>query len=136
MEIAVSLLVGALVLLAGYAVYTYIPQILRRLDSDLPAREVESIIRIWAMRAIIAGYKASEEALNTIDKKLSGADKKQIADSLYALIPDSIHGYDVSIVKRFIPKERFEVIVQDVYDEFDTFFDMHHEKFRQIVVNL
>jgi len=37
--------------------------------------------------------------------------------------------YDVTFVKSFITQERFQVLVQNCFDQFDQFYLVHHEHF-------
>jgi hypothetical protein len=83
---------------------------------------VEDALRNFIYKAILSAYRLSEATLDEIGERLEGADKKAIADSFYRLIPDQIAGFDVSLIKRLVPQERFEELVQQVFDEFYTFY--------------
>ena len=83
---------------------------------------VEDALRDFIYKAILAAYRLSEATLDEIGERLEGADKKAIADSFYRLISDQIAGFDVSLIKRLVPQERFEELVQQVFDEFYTFY--------------
>jgi hypothetical protein len=71
---------------------------------------------------ILSVYRLSEATLDEIGERLDGLDKKSIADSFSRLIPDQIAGFDVSLIKRLVPQERFAELVQQVFDEFYTFY--------------
>jgi hypothetical protein len=63
------------------------------------------------------------------DPIVKGADKKQIANSIYRMLPDKVGDYDLSLVKHLITPERFEQLVQDAFDRFDRFFVEHQTHF-------
>jgi len=79
--------------------------------------------------AICAAYRVSEQALDEIGDRIRGLDKKGIADSVYAMLPDKIGGYDLTVVKAVIGQERFEQLVQDAFDRFDRFYKTHRDHF-------
>ena len=79
--------------------------------------------------AICAAYRVSEQALDEIGDRIRGLDKKGIADSVYAMLPDEIGGYDLTVVKAVIGQERFEQLVQDAFDRFDRFYKTHRDHF-------
>jgi hypothetical protein len=83
---------------------------------------VEDALRDFIYKAILSAYRLSEATLDEIGERLDGLDKKAIADSFYRLIPDQIAGFDVSLIKRLVPQERFAELVQQVFDEFYTFY--------------
>ncbi|MCA1553480.1 MAG: hypothetical protein LC737_03790, partial [Chloroflexi bacterium] len=61
--------------------------------------------------------------------RLKGADKKQLADSVYKLLPERVGDHDVTFVKTFVTQERFEALVQNAFDQFDQFYLTHHTHF-------
>ena len=79
--------------------------------------------------AICAAYRLSEQAMDEIGNRIRGLDKKAIADSVYAMLPDKIGDYDIALVKAVISQERFEQLVQDAFDRFDRFYKVHREHF-------
>lgn len=91
-------------------------------DAPVVAR-IEQAIVPYVFRAILSAYRLSEFAMDEFDERMEGADKKAIADEAYALLPDKVAGHDIRAVKSIIPRERFGEIVQDVFDEFDRFFE-------------
>jgi hypothetical protein len=91
--------------------------------------QIEELLLPYAFQGICAAYRIGEVAVDEAHERLKGADKKKIADSIYAMLPDRIGGYDVTLVKRLVPRERFEELVQDAFDRFDRFFVEHKAHF-------
>jgi len=78
---------------------------------------------------ICAGYRLSELGVDEINQRLTGADKKKIADSIYQMLPDKVDGYDLTLVKRIVSQERFEQLAQDGFDRFNRFYVEHRAHF-------
>jgi len=78
--------------------------------------EIEAALIPFVFTGICAAYRVSEWATDEIGHRLAGLDKKAIADQIYTLLPDRIGRFDLTLVKRLVPRERFAVLVQDVFD--------------------
>ena len=91
--------------------------------------EIEAALLPIIFQGICAAYRLGERAVDEGYERLRGADKKAIADSIYAMLPDKVGDFDLTLVKRVIPKERFEELVQDVFDRFDRFYKEHKAHF-------
>ena len=91
--------------------------------------EIEAALLPIIFQGICAAYRLGERAVDEGYDRLRGADKKAIADSIYAMLPDKVGDFDLTLVKRIIPKERFEELVQDVFDRFDRFYKEHKAHF-------
>jgi hypothetical protein len=94
--------------------------------------EVEAALLPVIYDGICAAYRVSEIGMDEVQHRLSGLDKKQVADSIYRMLPDEIGGYDLTLIKRLVPAERFEQLVQDGFDRFDRFFIEHRAHFDQL----
>jgi len=81
---------------------------------------------------ICAAYRVSEWAVDELGERLTGLDKKRIADHLYSLLPDEIAGFDIAVIKRAVPPERFEELVQDVFDRFDRHFIQFADRYEEL----
>ncbi len=90
---------------------------------------IEPLLLPIIYEAICAAYRVSEKALDEVGDRLKGLDKKVIADSVYAMLPDEIGGRDVTVIKSVISRERFQQLVQDAFDRFDRFYKTHREHF-------
>jgi len=90
---------------------------------------IEPLLLPFIFEAICAAYRLSEKAVDEGMDRIRGMDKKAIADSVYAMLPDEIGGYPLEIVKTVITKERFEELVQNAFDRFDRFYIEHKEHF-------
>lgn len=111
----------------------YLPK-LKKEEQGYPFEvQIETLLLPYALQGIYSAYRVGEVAIDETHKRLQGADKKKIADSVYAMLPDTIGGYDISLVKRLVPRERFEELVQDAFDRFDRFFIEHKGHFDWMV---
>lgn len=90
---------------------------------------IEPLLLPIIYEAICAAYRMSEQAVDDLGERIRGLDKKAIADSVYAMLPDEIAGYDLTVIKAVISKERFVELVQDAFDRFDRFYKMHQQHF-------
>lgn len=55
-------------------------------------QKIEAMLLPWALRAIAAGYRASEYWLDVAQERLSGAEKKEWAAKFYFRLPESLRG--------------------------------------------
>lgn len=55
-----------------------------------------------------------------------------MADSIYPTLPEQVGHYDLALVKRIVPLERFAHLVQDAFDRFDRFFVGHQAHFGEL----
>lgn len=94
--------------------------------------EVEAALLPIIFQGICAAYRMSENSVDAIHLRITGVDKKKIADSIYAMLPDRIGVFELTLVKRIVPQERFEKLVQDGYSRFDRFFVEHQSHFDKL----
>jgi hypothetical protein len=94
--------------------------------------EVEAALLPIIFQGICAAYRMSENSVDVIHLRITGVDKKKIADSIYAMLPDRIGVFELTLVKRIVPQERFEKLVQDGYSRFDRFFVEHQAHFDKL----
>jgi hypothetical protein len=90
---------------------------------------VEPLLLPIIYEAICAAYRISEQAMDEIGERVRGLDKKAIADTVYAMLPDEIAGYEITVIKAVVSQERFEQLVQDAFDRFDRFYKTHRDHF-------
>jgi len=78
----------------------------------------------YAREAVAGAASLSESLLADIDKTLTTADKKAIADQFYALLPPVIHAgtvlLPIGLVKRFVSQAEWESLVQQAVDDLDV----------------
>jgi hypothetical protein len=91
--------------------------------------EIEAALLPIIYDGICSAYRLSEKSVDNIHQRIKGADKKKIADSIYAMLPDKIGVFEVVLIKRIVTRERFEQLVQDAYDRSDRFFVEHQKHF-------
>jgi hypothetical protein len=90
---------------------------------------IEAALLPVIYEGICAAYRMSEKSMDELRRRIQGADKKKIADSIYRMLPDKVGDYELNLVKHLIPQERFEQLVQDAFDRFDRFFVEHQAHF-------
>lgn len=95
--------------------------------------EIEAALLPVLYRAIIGAYRVSEAAVDKGYERMSGLDKKAIADAFYELLPERIGGIDIGVIKSVVSQERFSEMVEGVFAEFDTFFGVHRQRFDGLV---
>jgi len=94
--------------------------------------QIEAALLPIIFQGICAAYRLGERAVDEGYERLRGADKKLIADSIYAMLPDKIGNFDLTLVKSIITRERFEQLVQNVFDTFDRFYVEHKAHFDEL----
>lgn len=90
---------------------------------------IEPLLLPLIYEAICAAYRMSEQSVDELGERIRGLDKKAIADSVYAMLPDEIGGYDITVIKAAISQERFVQLVQNAFDRFDRFYKTHRAHF-------
>jgi hypothetical protein len=90
---------------------------------------VEAALLPLIYQGICSAYRVNEMSLEQLKQKIQGADKKAIADSIYAMLPEKIGNFDLIIIKRIVPQQRFEQLVQNAFDRFDRFYVEHQKHF-------
>jgi hypothetical protein len=93
---------------------------------------IEAALLPVIFEGICAAYRMSEKGVDELHQRIQGADKKNVADSIYRMLPDSVGDYDLSLVKNLISEERFQQLVQDAFDRFDRFFVQHQGHFDEL----
>ncbi len=128
-----ALIVGIAVTAALFALGIVLYPRLRsgQSGSVLEAAVEEALLPI-IYHGICTAYRMNETSLSELQKAIAGADKKKIADSIYAMLPDKIGSFDLSLIKRIVSKERFEQLTQDAFDRFDRFYVEHQAHFDQM----
>jgi hypothetical protein len=82
--------------------------------------EFEALLLPFLYQAICAAYKSAEEIMRATGNVLDGVSKKAIADSVYDMLPDTISGVPVGLIKAAVSRQRFEDSVQAAYNYFDA----------------
>ena len=93
---------------------------------------IEAALLPVIFQGICSAYRLSEKSVDDIHQRLKGADKKKIADSLYGMLPEKIGVFEIVLVKRIVTQERFEQLVQNVFDSSDRFFVEHQAHFDEL----
>jgi hypothetical protein len=108
---------------------TFYPRLKREQQGYPLETQIEAALLPLVFQGICSAYRLSEQAMDEVHVRMQGADKKKLADSIYAMLPDKIGEYDLAAVKALIPPDRFAQLVQDGFNRFDRFFVEHQEHF-------
>ena len=123
------LLVGIALSCGVFAVLLVLyPRLVSR-PANVVQAAVEGALQPVIFQAIMASYRLSEKSVDQGYVRLHGADKKQLADDVYRLLPDRLGDYDIMFVKSLVPQDRFRDLVQNAFDQFDRFYLLNHEHF-------
>ena len=104
-----------------------------RLSKGEPGSVIEATVEAALLPLIYQGicsaYRMNEMSLEQFQQKMKGANKKEIAYSIYAMLPERVGNFDLIIVKRFVTPTRFEQLIQAAFDRFDRFYVEHQAHF-------
>jgi xanthosine utilization system XapX-like protein len=120
-SIVVTALVAVIGLVGAYVGVRATAWLLTKKQGYPGEQAVEAALYPYAYAAIVTAFKLSEVARDELGKHLEGLDKKALADSVYALLPEAIPvgGYlvPIGVVKGLVGREQWEAIVQNAFDE-------------------
>ena len=126
----IMLLVGIAVTSALFALGVVLYPKLKSEKQGYPFEAaIEAALLPLIFEGISAAYRLSEKGVDEIQLRISGADKKKIADTIYRMLPDKVGPFDIAVVQRIVTQERFETLVQNAFDNFDRFFVEHQKHF-------
>lgn len=94
--------------------------------------QIEAALLPLAFEGICAAYRVSEMSMDELGERLRGADKKRIADLLYDMLPDTIGGFPLVVIKAMVSRERFGEIVEAAFAQFDRRFIEHQARYEQL----
>jgi len=121
---------AGLLILVGVGSVALIVRAERTLFGQSPVlHTILESLRGLASDAIRAGETLSLEQVTKGEAALTQADKKAIADSFYALIPNTVYingrGYPVGFIKSILTQSEWELFVQKVFDEGDALLEQN-----------
>lgn len=93
---------------------------------------IEAALLPVIFEGICAAYRLSERSVDELHQRMQGLDKHQIAVSIYGLLPDQVGSFELTLVKRVVTRERFEQLVQNVFDRFDRSFVQYQAHFDEM----
>lgn len=129
----IMLLVGIAVASALFALGVVVYPKLKSEQQGYPYEAaIESALMPIIFQGICTAYRLSEKGVDEVRERIRGADKKKIADSIYAMLPDRVGDFDLALVKGSVTPERFAQLVQDAFDRFDRFFVEHQTHFDEL----
>jgi hypothetical protein len=126
----VMLLVGVAIASALFALGVVLYPKLKREKQNYPFEaEIEAALLPLIFNGLCAAYRLSEKGVDEIHCRLRGVDKKNIAKTVYRMLPDKVGTFELTLVRRVVNQERFEALVQNAFDSFDRFFVQHQAHF-------
>ena len=126
----VMLLVGVAVASALFAVGVVVYPKLKSQRQNYPFEaEIEAALLPLIFNGLCAAYRLSEKGVDEMHCRIKGMDKKNIAKTVYRMLPDKVGSFELSLVKNVVTQERFETLVQNAFDNFDRFFVEHQSHF-------
>ena len=126
--VLLSLATGAGLLALGAWVY---PILKNKVQGYPGETEIEAALLPYLLKGIIAAYKMSEDAIDLTGERLRGLDKKAIADALYDLLPPTIGGIPVGLIKTLITREKFAELVQGAFDRAMQLYEFNQAAFEK-----
>ena len=126
----VVLLVGVAVACSLFAVGVVVYPKLRSQKQNYPFEaQIEAALLPLIFHGLCSAYRLSEKGVDELHGRIKGIDKKNIAKTVYRMLPEQIGEFELSVVKRVVTQERFETLVQNAFDNFDRFFVEHQSHF-------
>ncbi len=125
----VGLAVAASAVALGVVAYPWLKR--ERQGYPLEAA-IEAALLPIIFEGICAAYRLSERSVDELHQRMQGLDKHQVAVSIYGLLPDQVGSFELTLVKRVVTRERFEQLVQNVFDRFDRSFVQYQAHFDQL----
>lgn len=126
----VMLLVGIAIASALFALGIVLYPRLKSEQQGYPFEaQIEAALLPLIFKGVCAAYRLSEKGVDDIQLRIKGVDKKKIANTVYRTMPEKIGPFEVTLIKRVVTQERFEALVQNAFDNFDTFFVEHQTHF-------
>jgi hypothetical protein len=126
----VMLLLGIAITSALFALGVVLYPRLKRERQNYPFEaEIEAALLPLIFHGLCSAYRLSEKSVDEIHCRLRGVDKKNVARTVYKMLPDKIGTFELNLVKRVVSEARFEELVQNAFDGFDRFFVEHQAHF-------
>ncbi len=126
----VMLMVGVAIASALFAVGVVVYPKLKSQRQNYPFEaEIEAALLPLIFNGLCSAYRLSEKGVDELHCRIKGVDKKNIAKTVYRMLPQKIGDFDLSLVKKIVTQDRFETLVQNAFDGFDRFFVEHQTHF-------
>jgi hypothetical protein len=138
--VAVSVVVGVVLTTIGAVVVLRVGQAKERLFREKQGYPGEDIVEpavqpyieaLWpfAVKAVVAVFKASQRARDSLEDELADIDKAALARRMYQMLPDAIFVggklVPISIVKAVVTEDQWAVIVQNVFDSLMSWYRLY-----------
>ncbi len=126
----VMLMVGVAIASALFAVGVVVYPKLKSQRQNYPFEaEIEAALLPLIFQGLCSAYRLSEKGVDELHCRIKGVDKKNIAKTVYRMLPQKVGDFDLSLVKKIVTQDRFETLVQNAFDSFDRFFVEHQAHF-------
>lgn len=122
---------GAILLLVALALLRLIGDVRSKGKVTPGLQAVMDAFMPYVYRGIFAGERAVIWGFDALEEKIDSTDKARVADAIYALLPDTlvIGGIPIpsSLAKKMIPKEEFQRLIANTYDEVNAFLTRNED---------
>ncbi|HSB00777.1 MAG TPA: hypothetical protein VLE49_09010, partial [Anaerolineales bacterium] len=99
----VMLLVGVAVASALFAVGVVVYPKLKSQKQNYPFEaEIEAALLPLIFNGLCAAYRLSEKGVDEMHCRIKGMDKKNMAKSVYRMLPDKVGSFELSLVKNVV----------------------------------
>lgn len=135
-NIPTGVLLGGVALLV-LAALIYLLLRVRASTKNVVLQQVIDGLMPYIYKGILAAEKIAQAGLEGVNAGLKGADKHQIAASIYNLLPDMLIigpvPVPIRLIKRFVSLEEFETLIEQVYQESSGFITRNEAYLRKQV---
>lgn len=95
--------------------------------------QIEAVLLPYLVHAVMAAYRLSERGMDEVQARLHGVDKAAVAAAVYDLLPAEVGPFPIGVIKAIVSRERFAVLVDDVFQQFNQFWDVRQSRFDEIL---
>lgn len=132
---------GAVVIIVAVALSVLIAALLDRIqagsdgetgtEDDIDLSDIRAALVPFIVQGILAGEKLAQAGLEKFDAVLTGADKAEIANSVYNLLPDVVFvggkAVPIGFIKTFVTPAVFAGWVKTTYDSAHAFVQRNQD---------
>jgi hypothetical protein len=133
MNPTLSLLLGIVVGAGLFALgIRFFPQLAREKQNYPFEDQIEAALLPHIFNAISSAYRLSEQAMDDVQMRIRGLDKAELSKRVYDLLPDKIGNFDITVIKSQVNEERFALLIQNSFENFDQFYGQHQTRFSEL----
>ena len=119
---------GFLILVLAMLLY----QFLKKEQGYPLEKEVESVLMPYLHALILGAFEEASEGLELVESRIENLNKEELAERVYALLPEKIGSYDISLIKTIFTEEQFEQMFFNAYEHAREHYYEHKDKFVEL----